>query len=137
MEWNIGTIGHSPTTCEPLHAVRVARPDGTPVLRMYEFERLRQVVFQIDVYLPTGSPVLLVHVRIINPNDAEVPMYWWSNIAVPETDSVRVVAPADQAWHFTYPHRPAGPDTGVSGFGSELSGPIDVSRRLLLPAARR
>ena len=24
VEWNIGTIGHSPTTCEPLHAARVA-----------------------------------------------------------------------------------------------------------------
>ena len=37
VEWNIGTIGHSPTTCEPLHAARVLQPDGTPVLRIYEF----------------------------------------------------------------------------------------------------
>jgi hypothetical protein len=48
VEWNIGTIGHSPTTCEPLHAARVLQPDGTPVLRMYEYERLREVVFQVD-----------------------------------------------------------------------------------------
>ncbi|WP_344515319.1 DUF5107 domain-containing protein [Dactylosporangium maewongense] len=102
VEWNIGTIGHSPTTCSPLHAARVQRPDGTPVLRMYEFERMRRIVFQIDAYLPRGSHVLLVHVRIVNPNDHEVPVYWWSNIAVPEAPDVRVIAPADSAWHFSY-----------------------------------
>ena len=100
VEWNIGTIGHSPMTCEPLHAARVLQPDGTPVLRMYEFERLREVVFQVDAWLPEGSPVLLVHVRIVNPNDVETPMYWWSNAAVPQADDVRVLAPADEAWHF-------------------------------------
>ena len=102
VEWNIGTIGHSPTTCEPLHAARVLQPDGTPVLRMYEFERMREVVFQIEAWLPERSPVLLVHVRIVNPNDTETPMYWWSNIAVPQADDVRVLAPADTAWQFSY-----------------------------------
>ena len=102
VEWNIGTIGHSPTTCEPLHAVRVLQPDGTPVLRMYEFERLREVVFQVDAWLPEGSAVLLVHVRIVNPNDVETPMYWWSNIAVPQADDVRVLAPADEAWQLAH-----------------------------------
>ncbi len=102
VEWNIGTIGHSPTTCEPLHAARVLQPDGTPVLRMYEFERLREVVFQVDAWLPEGSPVLLVHVRIVNPDDVETPMYWWSNVAVPQADDVRVLAPADEAWQFAY-----------------------------------
>ena len=73
VEWNIGTIGHTPTTCEPLHAARVPQPDGTPVLRMYEFERLRELVFQVDAWLPDGSAVLLVDVRIVNPNDVETP----------------------------------------------------------------
>lgn len=102
VEWNIGTTGHSPTTCAPLHAVRARRDDGTDVLRMYEFERLRRVVFQVDACLPDGSEVLLVHVRIVNPDDHEVPMYWWSNIAVPETPGTRVLAPAERAWHSSY-----------------------------------
>ena len=51
---------------------------------------------------PTGSPVLLVHVRIVNPNDVETPMYWWSNVAVPQADDIRVLAPADAAWQFAY-----------------------------------
>lgn len=102
VEWNIGTVGHSPTTCEPLFAARVEGPGGEPVLRMYEYERLRGVVFQIDAWLPDGSPVLLVHVSIRNPADHEVAMYWWSNIAVPEAAGTRVVAPADEAYFFGY-----------------------------------
>ncbi|MFD9065983.1 DUF5107 domain-containing protein [Kitasatospora purpeofusca] len=105
VEWNIGTIGHAPTTCEPLHAARVLRPDGTPVLRMWEYERIRGVVHQIDAYLPDDSQVLLVHVRITNPRDTVVPMYWWSNIAVPEAPDVRVLSPADAAWQFSYDRR--------------------------------
>ncbi|MFK0193232.1 DUF5107 domain-containing protein [Kitasatospora sp. NPDC090308] len=105
VEWNIGTIGHTPTTCEPLHAARLTRPDGTPVLRMWEYERIRGVVFQIDACLPDDSPVLLVHVRITNPREHTVPMYWWSNIAVPEAPDVRVLAPADAAWQFSYDRR--------------------------------
>lgn len=102
VEWNIGTIGHSPFTCAPLFATRVDAPNDIPVLRMYEWERIRQVPFQIDAWLPDGSPVLFVRVRIINPHEREIPMYWWSNIAVPETPDTRVVIPADSAYRFNY-----------------------------------
>ncbi len=102
VEWNIGIVGHSPFTCSPVFAARVKGQDGTPVLRLYEWERIRQVPFQIDAYLPDGSPVLFVHVRIVNPHNRDVPMYWWSNIAVPETPDTRVITPADSAYSFGY-----------------------------------
>jgi hypothetical protein len=102
VEWNIGTTGHWPLTCSPLFAARVEQPDGTPVLRLYEWERIRQVPFQIDAYLPDGSPVLFVRIRIANPHDHEIPMYWWSNIAVPESTDTRVVVPADHTFRFGY-----------------------------------
>jgi hypothetical protein len=102
VEWNIGTTGHSPFTCSPLFAARFQSPDGFPVLRLYEWERIRQVPFQIDAYLPDGSPVLFVCVRIVNPNETTVPMYWWSNIAVPETPATRVLVPATSAYSFGY-----------------------------------
>lgn len=105
VEWNIGATGHSPLTCAPVHAARVIATDGTPVLRFYEWERLRGVVFQVDAWLPEGSPVLLVRVRIVNPGDQAVPMYWWTNIAVPESDELRVLAPADTAYQFSYDRR--------------------------------
>ncbi len=102
MEWNLGTTGHWPLTCEPLHAVRASAPDGTPVLRMFAFERLRGLVLRMDTWLPAGSPVLYVHVGIHNPSASEAPVYWWSNIAVPEATDVRVLAPADHAFHCDY-----------------------------------
>ena len=102
VEWNIGLRGHCALTCSSLFAARLERDDGTPVLRMYEWERMRQVPYQIDAWLPAGSPVLFVRVRIVNPHDREVPMYWWSNIAVPETADTRVLVPADSAYTFGY-----------------------------------
>ena len=102
VEWNIGLIGHSPFTCSPLFAEELATPDGTPVLRLREWERIRRTPFQIDVWLPDGSPFLFVHVAILNPNAEEVPMYWWSNIAVPEAPGHRVLAPASHAFRFGY-----------------------------------
>ncbi len=102
VEWNIGIRGHCPFTCSPLFAARVEGADGSAVLRLYEWERVRQVPFQLDAYLPDGSPVLFVRVRIANPHDREVPMYWWSNMAVPETPETRVLVPADHAYRFAY-----------------------------------
>jgi hypothetical protein len=81
VEWNIATIGHSPFTCAPLFVARLDTPEGIPVLRMYEWERIRQVPFQIDAWLPDSSQALFVRVRIVNPHDYTVPMYWWSNIS--------------------------------------------------------
>ncbi|MET8629134.1 DUF5107 domain-containing protein [Kitasatospora sp. NPDC004669] len=102
VEWNLGTTGHWPLTCEPLHAARVTAPDGTPGLRMYAFERLRRLVLRMDTWLPAGSPVLYVHIAVHNPAPTETPVYWWSNIAVPQDRDVRVLGPADHAFHCDY-----------------------------------
>ena len=102
VEWNVGLHGHSPFTCSPLFAARAADEDGSPVLRLWEFERARAVPFQIDAYLPDGSSVLLVRVCIVNPHEHETPMYWWSNVAAPEQQGGRVLAPADAACHHDY-----------------------------------
>lgn len=102
IEYNIGTRGHSPTTCSPLHSAMVRTPDGQEVLRMWEFDRLREVVFQIDAWLPAESKVVFVAVRIRNPNKHTVPMYWWSNAAVPQTPATRVLAPTEHAYATDY-----------------------------------
>ena len=102
VEWNIGTIGHTPLTCSPMFTARVDSGRGFPILRMYEYDRIRNVPYQIDAFLPPKSPVLFVRVRIINPHDKEIPMYWWSNIAVPEEKGKRVIVPADTSINFGY-----------------------------------
>jgi tetratricopeptide (TPR) repeat protein len=101
VEWNIGIIGHCPLTCDPLFAARVDDA-GRPVLRLYEFERIRRVPFQIDCWLNDTRPLLYVRPRILNPHEVTIPMYWWSNIAVPEAPDVRVLSPADKAYRHDY-----------------------------------
>ncbi len=102
VEWNIGMTGHTPYTLSPLHATSLKLDDGTPVLRMYEWERIRQVSYQIDAYLPEDSRFLFVRVRLRNTSGREMPIYWWSNIAVDETPGTRVLAPAEKAYCFGY-----------------------------------
>lgn len=102
VEWNFGWRGHSPLTCEPLFAARARLDDGTPVLRLYEYERERGLPFQVDCFLPAGSPVLLVRVAIRNPDARTVPVYWWSNMAVPEVPGGRVLVPAESLFNFDY-----------------------------------
>ncbi|MDW7657244.1 MAG: DUF5107 domain-containing protein [Bacillota bacterium] len=102
VEWNIGMKGHSPFTCAPLFTQIAKMSDGTPVLRMYEWERKRQCTFQIEAYLPATSEFLYVKVRIVNQQDKEIPMYWWSNISVPETIMTRVLTPAREGFFCRY-----------------------------------
>ncbi len=92
VEWNLGTTGHSPLTCSPVHAARV----GKNVLRLWEFERMRELVYQLDIWAEDAT--LCVQVRVTNPFPKETAVYWWSNIAVPQTPGMRVLAPASHAW---------------------------------------
>lgn len=94
VEWNIGRRGHDARTCSALFAATTQDDDGTPVLRMYEFNRDRAVTYQMDFYLPPASRYLMARMRIVNPHAYVVPMYWWSNTAVEERDGQRIVTPA-------------------------------------------
>lgn len=105
VEWNLGSTGHTTLTCAPMHAAELAAPDGTPMLRLWEWERTRNLVYQLDFWLPADSDFLFVAVRVRNFHDEDVPAYWWSNMAVRQTPGTRVLAPAEQAWRFGYTRR--------------------------------
>ncbi|MCG7202561.1 DUF5107 domain-containing protein [Streptomyces arenae] len=98
IEWNIGATGHTTLSCAPLHAARVPAPDGGEMLRLWEWERLRDLPFQVDLWLPDGSDFLYAGVRVRNPHEHPVPLYWWSSTAVPEDR--RIAVPAKEAWEF-------------------------------------
>lgn len=98
VEWNISMIGHTPFTMELLFTAKLEREDGTPVLRMYEYERVRRVTYQMDFWLGGEDRFLNCRMRIFNQTDKVVPMYWWSNMAVPEYQGGRVIVPADEAY---------------------------------------
>lgn len=97
VEWNCGIIGHTPFTCQRIYCARVSGADGEDVLRFYEFERVREIYYQMDFWLDGNK--LMARVRIDNPNSEVVPMYWWSNIAVPEWKGGRIGVPADSAYN--------------------------------------
>ncbi|MFC8598727.1 DUF5107 domain-containing protein, partial [Isoptericola sp. NPDC057191] len=121
VEFNIGTRGHSPTTCSPLHAAVVTGPDGAPGLRMWELERVRGVVLQIDVHLGHDATMLAVHVRLTNPADTPVPIYWWTNVAVPEEDDTRVFAASRTTYLSDY-------TAGLTGITAPWRGDVDITR---------
>lgn len=97
VEWNCGIIGHSPFTCSQMYCAFVQGKNGEEVLRFYEFERTREIYYQMDFWLDENK--LMTAVRIENPNTYVVPMYWWSNMATPEYKGGRVVVPASSAYN--------------------------------------
>lgn len=92
IEFNIGTRGHAAHTCEDLHVGLVAAEDGTESLRLWGYERVHGLVFQVDVSLPPEAAALVVKVRVRNPNPGARPLYWWSNAAVPQEPRSRVLS---------------------------------------------
>ena len=97
VEFNVGIKGHNPLTCSPLWC-SVDKTEKGDVLRMYEYERIRGVVYSISVYLPDDSDVLYIKCRIENKSKDKKHMYWWSNIAVPETKGTRVIVPCEESF---------------------------------------
>lgn len=97
VEWNCGVSGHTPFTCSQMYTAKVKGKNGEDVLRFYEFERTRSIYYQMDFWLEKN--VLMSCVRIENPNEEVVPMYWWSNMATPEYKGGRVVVPASSAYN--------------------------------------
>lgn len=97
VEWNCGIIGHSPFTCSQMYCAFVKSKNGEDVLRFYEFERVREIYYQIDFWLDENK--LMTAVCIENQNSEVVPMYWWSNMATPEYKGGRVVVPANSAYN--------------------------------------
>lgn len=97
IEWNFGTYGHSARTCDHLFAAVLKDENGGEFVRMYEFDRTKNTIFQMDFHLPDGSPVLYSHIKLFNPFDEDSSTYWWTNIAIPEDGHTRVLSSTEMA----------------------------------------
>ena len=97
VEWNCGIIGHSPFTCSKMYCAKVTSKSSEEVLRFYEFERVREIYYQMDFWLDRNK--LMVRVRIENPKETVIPMYWWSTMATPEFSGGRIAVPAHSAFN--------------------------------------
>lgn len=102
VEWNCGIIGHTPFTCDDVACEVLRLSDDTPVLRMYAYERVRRLFYRVEAFLPEEARELYVRVRIDNALPEDTAVYWWSNMAVNESESVRVVVPAQKAYRYGY-----------------------------------
>ncbi|CAM3902078.1 DUF5107 domain-containing protein [Tsukamurella strandjordii] len=98
IEYNVGATGHTPWSMQPVNAAIV----GDDTVRLWEWERIRGMMVRIDLTLPTDSPHLYARVEIVNPDPEPKPLYWWTNIAVPQDDLSRVIAPSSSAWYSAY-----------------------------------
>lgn len=127
VEWNMGVIGHTPLTMEPIFSAKLEGPDG-PILRLYSYERISGAVYQMDFWLDSKGPALNCHMSVTNPTAKVLPMYWWSNIATPLYPGGRVFVPAHSAY------------TTAGGTVHKVSipmdGDVDVSRYEKIPTQR-
>ena len=94
IEWNGVVPGHTPVACTPVFVATLETERG-PVLRIYEFDRVMQAAWQIDLFVPDGDDRLFMHGRIINPDPTDMLGFWWTNTAVAMTPGLRVLSPAD------------------------------------------
>lgn len=102
IEWNGLVPGHTPFSAVPVFSAVVETEQG-PVLRLYEFDRIVEATWQVDLFLPPGEDRLYVHGRIVNSAQTDKLAYWWTNVAVPFTPGMRVVSPADYAIEHVLP----------------------------------
>lgn len=128
IEFNFGNIGHHYFTCDNLFAAVLRDDQGNAFVRMYEFERAKSTLFQIDFHLPEDSPVLYSHVKVFNPFDQDTTTYWWTNIAIPEDGNTRILSNTNQVLvlgeYMSYEELPH-----LSPFGdADLSYPHHASR---------
>ncbi len=98
VEFNVSIKGHNPLTCDPLFAQKITMPDGNEGLRMFEYERIRGVLYSIDAWIPENSSFLYIRPKIENRTGKEIWMYWWSNIAVPAYEKTRVIVPTKETF---------------------------------------
>lgn len=100
VEWNIGVRGHTHLTCSPLFACAEFNTQGEEILKMYEYEAIRGLAYVIRAGLCGDS--LRVNVTVENTRNEPTFLYWWSNIAVPQTKETRVFVPTDKSYVTSY-----------------------------------
>lgn len=131
IEWNLGRTGHTYHTCDRVFFKRCKGSDGSVFLRMFEYDRIEGMTYQIDFHLPEGSHALYADVTLHNNQPHDIPMYWWTNIAVGLTKGTRVLSSTDRVI-YQYPGKGFGLGTlpaleGISGDPSFP--PVSTGRR--------
>ena len=99
-EWNIGMKGHSPFTCRKLFTQKAVGKQGHDILKMYEYEEKRGLVFSVNALLEDDK--LYVYIDVENVSGKPTYMYWWSNLAALQTENTRCIVPTDYSYITSY-----------------------------------
>ena len=102
IEWNGVVPGHTPVACATVFVATLETERG-PILRIYEFDRVMEAAWQIDLFVPDGDDRLFMHGRIVNPDPTDMLGFWWTNTAVAATPGMRVLSPAEYAVEHVLP----------------------------------
>lgn len=97
IEWNFGHYGHTYFTSQDVFFAACTDETGEPFLRMYEFERCKQVTFQVDFHLPAGADALTAHICLFNRQAEQAPIFYWTNTAVPQEAGAHVYSGTAEA----------------------------------------
>lgn len=97
IEWNIGQYGHSLTTSDDVFVSKQTDENNNEFLRIYEFERMHEIYWQIDFHLPKNSKFLFAKAYVYNLNDEDTSLYCWTNTALVKTPFTRVFSNTDKA----------------------------------------
>ena len=102
IEFNWPRLGHSVFTASPVFVAEISTSsavdggsgsggDGSSsLLRIYEYDRELNSTFQVDLFADDDA-AFYAHVKLLNPNAHSIDAYWWTNIAVPVTNTTRVL----------------------------------------------
>lgn len=136
VEFNVGIKGHNPLTCSPVFAEKRVDSEGREYVSFYEYERIRGLIWSVNAYLPSGAKTLMLKCRVENPSDDQKFMYWWSNIAVEETEGMRVISPTDKTYvnyfgndNYVLDKSPM-PDASVLNLSDDISYPGNLGRSI-------
>ncbi|NLZ68549.1 MAG: DUF5107 domain-containing protein [Spirochaetales bacterium] len=98
IEWNIGQYGHSFLTCDDVN-FSVVKTNKEEFLRLHLYERCKKLYFQIDFHLPEDAHVLYAYTKVHNLFNQRTSLYYWTNIAVEESEETRVFASSNKAFY--------------------------------------
>lgn len=93
--WSPGHVGHSVFSESPVYTAVLNSTMG-PVVRVWEYDRLNGTVWQVDMLFDDDG-MMWAHPKVTNPNEAELPGYWWTCVAMPvdyPSAKTRIISPA-------------------------------------------
>lgn len=109
VEFSVGQFGHSATTSAQVFCAVGRDEAGNDFLRVYEYERMLEVFWQLDFHLPPGAEELTMYARILNDRPRAAEVAYWTSTTLPETGHTRLFSATEEILY---------PDDAAHGFTS-------------------